>query len=63
MQSYRCYVLDDEHHIVKVEVSDCADNDSALRWAKTIARQNPACHSVELWHSADLLAGWRAEAN
>jgi hypothetical protein len=59
MASYRCYFLDAEHHILNVEMSECADNDSAILWANTIVDRHPVSHSLEVWHRADLIAGWQ----
>lgn len=63
MPSYRCYFLDVTHHITQVETSECADDDGAIQWAKSIVPRRSSCHSAELWNRADLIAGWRTGMN
>jgi len=48
-QAYRCYLLDEDHHIASVEVIECRDDRHAKRRAEEILAAQPAFSGAELW--------------
>jgi hypothetical protein len=48
-QAYRCYLLDEDHHIAAVEVIECRDDRDAKRRAEEILAAQPVFSGAELW--------------
>lgn len=55
MGRYTCFVFNAAGEIVKVDATDCADDESALRWAEIVV-QHPDHSSVELWFADRFIA-------
>ena len=47
--TYRCYLLDAQRHIGRVEIIDCLDDDDARLRAHEILAVRPNFHGIELW--------------
>jgi hypothetical protein len=55
MPRYRCYLFNDQNHIVKAEVLECQDDDGACQWAERLPLDIRRCSHVELWDGARLV--------
>src|SRR5579859_1722726 len=50
MSDYLRYLLDEETHVLKVEVASYDDDATALQWAEELCRDLPqTCETVEVW--------------
>lgn len=62
MQQYRCFFLDDQRYVSKVEIADCADDAAAQRWAEALVHEHDRPATVELWRLARMVARYTAKA-
>jgi hypothetical protein len=57
MAVYRCYLLDDQNHIVAPgEVLNAPDDETAKAQAKTMCERSKSCASIELYCGDRLVA-------
>ena len=49
MHTYRCYLLDEGHHIAAVKVLDCHDDRAAKQRAEEILAELPVFRGTEVW--------------
>lgn len=47
--TYRCYLLDAQRHIGRVEIIDCLDDDDARQRAHEILAARPDFCGIEVW--------------
>lgn len=55
MRRYTCFVFNAAGEVIKVDATDCADDESALRWADIVAH-HPDHNAVELWFGDRFIA-------
>jgi hypothetical protein len=61
MGVYRCYVFDQDSHIIAVENIDCADDQAARRCAQDLLEREGHLHA-EVWEKARLVGRVEREA-
>jgi hypothetical protein len=56
MADYRCYLLNGEAHILRVEVASHDTDEKALQWLEELCRDLPqTCAAIEVWQRDRLI--------
>jgi hypothetical protein len=52
MADYRCFCLDAQDEIMRVETVPLPDDEDAKRWGEVVLTENKTCTAIEVWDFA-----------